>query len=50
MDVGRIDIGVWASLLDISIKDEMGNVSHGDVIINDINNIFVRTDGRSVAT
>ena len=50
MDAGWSDIGSWASLWDISKKDKAGNVSHGDVMLYNTNNSFVRTDGKLVAT
>ena len=50
MDAGWSDIGSWASLWDVSKKDKAGNVSHGDVMLYNTNNSFVRTDGKLVAT
>ena len=50
MDAGWSDIGSWSSLWDISKKDENGNVSHGDVLLHNTNNSFVRTDGKLVAS
>ena len=50
MDAGWSDIGSWSSLWDISKKDVNGNVSHGDVLLHNTNNSFVRTDGKLVAS
>ena len=50
MDAGWSDIGSWSSLWDISEKDKSGNVSHGDVLLHETNNSFIRTDGTLVAT
>lgn len=50
MDAGWSDIGSWSSLWDVSKKDKNGNVSHGDVLLHNTNNSFVRTDGKLVAT
>ena len=50
MDAGWSDIGSWSSLWGISTKDKNGNVSHGDVILHETKNSFVRTDGRLVAS
>ena len=50
MDAGWSDIGSWSSLWDISDKDKNGNVSHGDVLLYDTNNSFIRTDGKLVAS
>ena len=49
MDAGWSDIGSWSSLWDISKKDLNGNSVHGDVILHETNNSFVRTDGKLVA-
>ncbi len=49
MDAGWSDIGSWSSLWDISEKDSSGNSTHGDVILHDVNNSYVRTDGKLVA-
>ncbi|WP_281267737.1 MULTISPECIES: mannose-1-phosphate guanylyltransferase/mannose-6-phosphate isomerase [Glaesserella] len=39
MDAGWNDVGAWASLWDVSSKDEQGNVKQGDVLcINSCNN------------
>jgi mannose-1-phosphate guanylyltransferase len=50
MDAGWSDIGSWSSLWDISEKDENGNVLHGDVLLHETNNSFIRTDGKLVAS
>jgi mannose-1-phosphate guanylyltransferase len=49
MDAGWSDIGSWASLWDISEKDNYGNTAHGDVKFYEVNNSYVRTDGKLVA-
>ena len=49
LDAGWSDIGSWSSLWDISEKDDNGNVSHGDVMLHDSNNSYVRTEGKLVA-
>ena len=49
MDAGWSDIGSWSSLWNISKKDLNGNSVHGDVILHETNNSYVRTDGRLVA-
>jgi mannose-1-phosphate guanylyltransferase len=50
MDAGWSDIGSWASLWDISGKDPVGNVTHGDVLLHETTNSFVRTDGKLITT
>lgn len=50
MDAGWSDIGSWTSLWDVNEKDQNGNVSHGDVLLHNTRNSFVRTDDKLVAT
>jgi mannose-1-phosphate guanylyltransferase len=49
MDAGWSDIGSWSSLWDISEKDSEGNATHGDVILRETRNSYVRTDSKLVA-
>ena len=49
MDAGWSDIGSWSSLWNISEKDCNGNAAQGDVILHDVNNSYIRTDGKLVA-
>ena len=49
MDAGWSDIGSWSSLWDISEKDSSGNAAYGDVILHEVNNSYIRTDGKLVA-
>ena len=49
MAAGWSDIGSWSSLWDISQKDRNGNASHGDVILQETKNSYIRTDGKLVA-
>jgi mannose-1-phosphate guanylyltransferase len=49
MDAGWSDVGTWSSLWDISEKDSKGNSTHGDVILHNTNNCYVRTDNELVA-
>ena len=49
LDAGWSDIGSWSSLWDISEKDSSGNVTHGDVMVHNSNNSYIRTDGALVA-
>jgi mannose-1-phosphate guanylyltransferase len=50
MDAGWSDIGSWSSLWDVSEKDSDGNSTHGDVLLHNTHNSFVKTDGKLVAT
>ena len=49
MNAGWSDIGSWSSLWDISEKDSEGNATHGDVILRETQNSYVRTDHKLVA-
>lgn len=48
--LGWSDIGSWKALWEISAKDEHGNVSEGDVILEDSHNCLVRSESKLVAT
>jgi mannose-1-phosphate guanylyltransferase len=50
MSAGWSDIGSWSSLWDVSGKDESGNSCHGDVVLHNTRNSFIKTDGKLVAT
>ena len=43
------DIGSWSSIWDIADKDCNGNVTHGDILLHNTSNSYVRTDGSLVA-
>ena len=49
MDAGWSDIGSWSSLWDVSEKDKEGNVAHGDVVLHESRNCYVRSDDKLVA-
>ena len=49
MDAGWSDIGSWSSLWDISEKDGEGNSTHGDVILHNTRNSYVKSDNKLVA-
>ncbi len=44
------DVGSWSALWDIGSQDENGNVSCGDVILEDTQNSYVHSDSRLVTT
>lgn len=50
MDAGWSDVGSWSSLWEISDKDELGNVQHGDVLSHDSRNNYVFAETGLVAT
>lgn len=50
MDAGWSDIGSWSSLWDISEKDGDGNSTHGDAILHNTHNSYIKSDGNLIAT
>ena len=49
LDAGWSDVGSWAALYDISAKDENGNATSGDTILEGCNNSLVSSESRLVA-
>ncbi|MZI96150.1 mannose-1-phosphate guanylyltransferase/mannose-6-phosphate isomerase [Vibrio sp. CAIM 722] len=49
MDAGWSDVGSWSALWDVSDKDEKGNVSIGDVILNDTHDSYIYAPNKLVA-
>jgi len=49
LDAGWNDIGSWSALSEISGQDESENVASGDVLIEDSQNCYVRSEYRLVA-
>ncbi len=49
LDVGWSDVGSWQRLWEVSDKDAIGNVAHGDALFEDSRNSLVRADRRLVA-
>ena len=47
--IGWSDVGSWAALSDIAHKDADGNVAMGDVIMEDTQNSYARSDGAVTA-
>lgn len=50
VDMGWSDVGSWASLWEVSDRDDSGNALLGDVIATDTRGSYVRADSRLVAT
>lgn len=48
MDVRWSDIGSWTSLWNAGKKDEVGNVIHGDVCIENVANSYIHSENRLV--
>jgi len=49
MNAGWNDIGSWSSLWDISLKDDNGNSTLGDVINHNSKGCYIRSDDKLVA-
>jgi len=44
------DIGSWSALWEVGESDKEGNVTYGDVLLEDTNNSYVHADSRLVTT
>ncbi len=49
-DLGWSDIGSWEALWDVLEKDENGNVTSGDVLLEDTRNCLVKSENMLVAS
>lgn len=49
LEAGWSDVGSWLSLHAARNKDEKGNVTHGDVLVEGVSNCYIHSDGRLVA-
>jgi mannose-1-phosphate guanylyltransferase / mannose-6-phosphate isomerase len=47
--IGWNDIGAWSALWDTGARDERGNVGQGDVLFEDSERCYVRSDGQLTA-
>jgi mannose-1-phosphate guanylyltransferase/mannose-6-phosphate isomerase len=50
MDCDWSDIGAWSALWEAGDKDAAGNVAQGDVVLNDTEGSYVRSQSRLVTT
>ena len=48
-DMAWNDIGAWSALWNVAVKDDLGNATRGDVMLEDSRNNFVRAETRMVA-
>ncbi|MYN47393.1 mannose-1-phosphate guanylyltransferase/mannose-6-phosphate isomerase [Pseudoduganella sp. FT93W] len=48
-DIGWSDVGSWSSLWEVQQKDGQGNVTRGDVYLDDVSGSLVRAESRIVA-
>lgn len=49
-DLGWSDIGSWQALWNVLEKDDKGNVSRGDVLLEDTKNCLIKSENKLVAT
>ena len=49
LDCGWSDIGGWSALWDVASRDEDGNASKGDVILDNCSNSYFRSESRLLA-
>lgn len=49
-DIGWSDIGSWGALWEVAAKDDQGNATYGDVLLEDVHNSLVRSEHTLVAT
>lgn len=49
LNAGWSDVGSWSALYDVSKKDEQRNVIFGEVILDDVQDSYLRSEDRSVA-
>jgi mannose-1-phosphate guanylyltransferase/mannose-6-phosphate isomerase len=50
LDAGWNDVGSWSALHEASGADAAGNVTHGDVLLEDSTDCYVHSESRLVAT
>lgn len=48
LSAGWSDVGTWSSVWDVADKDEQGNATRGDVVLEDVQGSYVRSDHRLV--
>ena len=44
LDANWSDLGGWNSIWDSNVKDKKGNASSGKVILDDVENCYVRSE------
>ena len=49
LDAGWSDVGSWESLMSIKPKDKDGNVTQGDVILNNVKNSYAYSSNRLIS-
>ncbi len=49
LDCGWSDVGSWSTLWEVDDKDARGNAISGDVLLEDVDNSYIRAEARLVA-
>lgn len=49
VDMAWSDVGSWSALWDVSAKDGSGNVIQGDVLVHNVKNSLLRSEGPAIA-
>ena len=49
LDCGWSDVGAWSALWDVATRDEQGNATKGDVILDNCRDSYFRSESRLVA-
>ena len=49
LDAGWSDVGAWSSLWEITEKDKCGNAVHGDVMLEDCHDNYIRSSRKLIA-
>ncbi len=49
LDCGWSDVGAWSALWEVAERDDAGNVCKGDVILDNCNGNYFRSDSRLIA-
>jgi len=50
LDAGWSDIGAWTALWEVSKQDNNGNILQGDIFTENVNNCYLRSEYRLLAT
>jgi len=48
-EIGWSDVGSWAALWELGDQDEQGNVKLGDIVLHDVENSYIRSEGRLIS-
>jgi mannose-1-phosphate guanylyltransferase/mannose-6-phosphate isomerase len=48
-EIGWSDVGSWAALWEIGKQNDKGNVIHGDVVLHDVENSYIRSEKRLIS-